>query len=260
MIAWMAGVALASLLGSMHCSAMCGPIAIWATSATAKGGCGSSVGSHGGLWHAAAAYHFGRLATYASLGAIAGLLGGVLDRGGSLVGFQQSAAWLAGGTMILVGLSQLLPVHRTHAMFAIPHTRLGQFLARGRVAVARLPRGLRAAAIGGMTGLLPCGWLYLFVLIAAGGGSIASGLATMTAFWVGTLPWLTAVLAGAAMIGQTRSGSLLKPLTAALIIAAGLSTMLWRSQVDLSNLRSVPLTEVSSTPLPCCRHAAEANR
>ena len=55
----------------------------------------------------------------------------------------------------------------------------------------RSPRGrprTRALVIGLLTGLLPCGWLYAFVVTAAGTGSRSRGAALMAVFWLGTLP------------------------------------------------------------------------
>jgi len=55
----------------------------------------------------------------------------------------------------------------------------------------------RAYLIGLATTLLPCGWLYTFVVVAAGTGSALAGANVMFVFWVGTIPMLTAVTAGA---------------------------------------------------------------
>jgi len=54
-----AGVFLASIIGSTHCSAMCGPIAV-------------TVHNRSGYL---ALYHIGRLLSYLTLGALAGLIG-----------------------------------------------------------------------------------------------------------------------------------------------------------------------------------------
>jgi hypothetical protein len=57
--------------------------------------------------------------------------------------------------------------------------------------------GVRAGLTGLVTTLLPCGWLYVFVTTAAASGHVLSGVAIMTAFWLGTLPMMMAVGAGA---------------------------------------------------------------
>jgi sulfite exporter TauE/SafE len=58
----------------------------------------------------------------------------------------------------------------------------------------------RAFLIGLVTTLLPCGWLYTFVAVAGSTGSMSGGAAVMMAFWIGTVPMLLAVAAGAARL------------------------------------------------------------
>ena len=67
-------VVTASLLGSMHCVGMCGPLAIWAS--------GAGEGRRGRqLAVATTLYHLGRLMTYALAGLIAGGAGQLVDLG-----------------------------------------------------------------------------------------------------------------------------------------------------------------------------------
>ena len=68
---------------------------------------------------------------------------------------------------------------------------------RGFGAVSRRGPVARALAIGSLTALLPCGWLYLFAATAAGTGGALSGAAVMAAFWAGTVPALALVGIGA---------------------------------------------------------------
>jgi sulfite exporter TauE/SafE len=85
----------------------------------------------------------------------------------------------------------------------------------------------RAWLIGALTGLIPCGWLWAFVIAAAGTGSPISGGLTMFAFWLGTVP---------AMVGLLRiTGPLLArvrarmpAITAVALIAIGLGTLALR--------------------------------
>src|SRR6056297_781995 len=97
----LAGAVLtASLLGSMHCVGMCGPLAIWAS------GAGDKVGPKT-LAASTSLYHFGRLTTYALAGAIAGLLGSLVDIGGGVLGIQVAAARLVGTVMVAMGVFKL---------------------------------------------------------------------------------------------------------------------------------------------------------
>jgi sulfite exporter TauE/SafE len=59
------------------------------------------------------------------------------------------------------------------------------------------PPVVRAAATGLTTTLLPCGWLYAFVVTAAATGSASRGALVMFVFWLGTLPVMLAVGIGA---------------------------------------------------------------
>ena len=52
---------------------------------------------------------------------------------------------------------------------------------------------LKPLAIGLVTALLPCGFLYAFVTVAAGTGSAAGGAAVMLFFWAGTVPILVSI-------------------------------------------------------------------
>ena len=136
------GIFLASLAGSPHCAAMCGPfVAFYA---------GTDTGSPRPVLHVA--YSLGRLAAYLALGLAAGALGAGVDRLGALAGVARVAAIVAGvdgrrGETMLALRRRLSPARATHA-------------ARPRPACwrVRLPVAVRAT----VTGLhrAPCGWLY----------------------------------------------------------------------------------------------------
>jgi uncharacterized protein len=209
------------------------------------------------------AYHGGRLVTYALVGAVCGLLGAALDLGGSLVGLHRAAAVLAGGTMIGV---------RDHQRPAISGLALAEHSGAGRSAAAPgvwPAAGHRLAALAScadhriVDGLLPCGWLWAFALIAAGTGNAGWGAAVMIAFWAGTVPVLASV--GAAV--QTLTGTLgrrLPLITALLLVAMGLGTIAERfvlsgeplvaplpahGPIDLEQ----QIEAVRQTPPPCCQ-------
>jgi hypothetical protein len=242
-------VMAASLLGSLHCVGMCGPFALWAT--------------HGsGGRTTIAAYHLGRLTTYLSAGLAAGVLGTAVSLGGELAGLQSLSAKLAGGLLIFLGLSRLLlmlPVFSA-APAAPAGSAWASLLQQAKPLLARRGPLAKAYAGGLLTTWLPCGWLYLFVLVAAGTGDVVLALTVMFAFWLGTLPVLTALALGARSLVPKLRGLL--PIAAAmLLIATGLYTATGRASADLSALvppRLRPADEVSAwigladTPLPCC--------
>lgn len=172
----------ASLLGSAHCAGMCGGfVAFYA---------GAAPGPR--RWPrrlAHLAYNGGRLGVYAALGAAAGTLGAALDTtGGVLLGIQRTAAIVSGVLIILWGARTLLEALGARVPRLGAPAGLRALAGRGIGAVATAPPPVRALVVGLATGLLPCGWLYVFLATAAGTGSAWSGAALMAVFWAGTLP------------------------------------------------------------------------
>lgn len=185
------GVLGASLLGSVHCAAMCGGFVCWYG--------GGNTGPHdgGARLHAHALYHGGRLAAYLLLGAVAGALGGAVTTAGEHAGVQQGAMLLA-GTLIVGWAAAALAARRGVSLAQLPvpaawQRALGRVLHHARTQ----PVGVRALLTGLLTTLLPCGWLYVFVATAGGTGSVTRGMALMALFWLGTVPALLAVGVGA---------------------------------------------------------------
>jgi len=260
---------LSSLIGSVHCAGMCGPLCLIASTSTAAGkpaeltiaGRGvTGVGSNGGEPTAtcqipAFAYHLGRLAIYSALGAIAGSLGAVVDLGSGLFGLQRAAALGAATFVISMGLMMLmrlagfgLPRFAQSAASLPSRVFSAHLLARAR----RLPALYRAAVLGLLSGLLPCGWLYAFVLVAAGTASVGSGVLVMLAFWLGTVPLLV-VLTVASQRLTGIGGPWLKLATACLLLIAGLGTIAHRSA------GSFGADGGSKSAMPeCCEPAAAA--
>jgi uncharacterized protein len=202
-------ILVSSLAGSLHCVAMCGPL----------------VGLHAGArsLRLALVHALGRLATYAVLGALAGLLGGAVDIAGHLAAIQHGAAIAAGVLIVGWGLRTIAVARgwittsgSAPALFQRGLTQL-----RTRRAVSR------AWLIGVLTGLLPCGWLWVFVVSAAGTGSPWTGAAVMSVFWLGTVPAMTGVLAfGGPIVAWARRK--LPVITAGVMIALGLLTLATR--------------------------------
>jgi len=177
-----------------------------------------------------AAYHGGRLATYAILGAVAGAVGASFDLGGSLVGVQRAAAGLAGAMMVAFGVIAVLRIHGVHIRKLRPPRVLERLLTAGhRAASSRSPL-VRALLTGLLTTLLPCGWLYAFVITAAGTGSPALGVLTMAVFWAGTVPVLATL--GVSLRAVTGAlGRRLPTITASAVVVVGLMMVIDRASV-----------------------------
>ncbi len=176
-------VASASVLGSLHCVAMCGPLVAmahrgappgkrWSASATAA------------LWHSS-----GRLLTYVSLGMAAGVVGKAVDVAGRVGSVQRVAAILSGLMLIGWGIWTVLPLAQRRA------TTGSSYFGKSLVQLRGRKPSVQAAMMGVLTGLLPCGWLWAFVAMAAGTASPWSGATVMAAFWLGTLPAMVGLLA-----------------------------------------------------------------
>ncbi len=217
MLALAGTVFVASLAGSLHCAGMCGGLVAFA----AAGGRGAPV-------HLA--YHGGRLVSYAALGLVSGALGAAIDLGGSAVGVKQGAAAVAGGLMVAFGVVVLLRWKGVR----VPHPPAPAFVREGfgrlMKRTAAQPPVLRAATIGLLSAFLPCGWLYAFVVTAAGTGSPWYGALAMAAFWAGTVPVLAALGVGV----QKLTGPLRRHLPVApavVLVAVGLATVFGRLEI-----------------------------
>lgn len=250
-------VFLASLLGSLHCAGMCGAFVAFAV--------GADPGSRTPRAMLHGAYNLGRLATYSVLGAVAGALGAGLDLGGSMLGVQRAATIGAGSVMIAFGVVMMLRAWGVRIGKLAPPKFMQKLAGKGMGAAMKHPPLVRAAATGLLTTLLPCGWLYAFVVVAAGTGNPLHGAAVMAFFWLGTLPVLIAVGTGV----QTLAGALGKhaPTVAALAITlAGLVTVVSRAMLPPmgEGLRVTPVSasgtgglidqveSLNSGEMPCC--------
>ena len=247
-------VVTASLLGSMHCVGMCGPLAIWAS------GAGERVGQKT-LLLSTTLYHLGRLSTYALAGVVAGFVGSLVDLGGNVLGVQVAAARLVGSVMIAIGVYKLWIMWRGRsASGTVSPSAIGGVLVKLRPYVFRLPVAGRGFATGLLTTLLPCGWLYLFALIAAGTGSPLRGAVVMSAFWLGSVPALVALVAGLRVLSQ-RYARLIPAVAATLLIFAGMFTASGRGFADFDSLQELrsdgtsleQVQQAGEKTLPCCQ-------
>lgn len=226
------GVVGASLLGSAHCAAMCGGFACLyggdSSVAPSAGAASVSPTSATSARTGHVAYHGGRLLAYTALGAAAGALGAGLDQVGQWAGVPRAAGIAAGLLLVLWGaglLATQLNVRRLHfGVNAGTPEGIARFIGGLLLRLRARTPGRRAFALGLLTGLIPCGWLYAFVVAAGGTGSAWRGAAFMALFWIGTVPALVAIA-----IGMRRAtGALQRRLpivSAVLVIALGLSAL-----------------------------------
>lgn len=220
-------VLLASLLGSLHCVGMCGGlVSLYAAGA----------GEQRARWSPHVAYHLARLAAYVSLGAIAGGLGSLLDLAGASAGLGSLGVLLTALMLAAWGLPRLLASGTgarplalgrgpAHAKGFVQRVQ-GVFVALAQ-RIRRFPPLARAGALGLSSALLPCGWLYAFVVLAAGTGSAAAGGALLLAFWLGTVPALLGLGLGLSRLSAPLRAHLPR-LSVALVLAVCLFNVLTR--------------------------------
>ena len=248
MIALLTTVFVASLLGSLHCVGMCGGFVAFYSGADGSGG------SRRLLSHAA--YSGGRLVAYSILGLAAGALGAALDLAGSLAGVQRIAAVAAGAVMIAWGIFALLQIGGVKIFKHGSTSRLAGWLRRGISLVGHRPPVVRAATVGLLSGVLPCGWLWAFVVTAAGTGSALGGVAVMAVFWAGTVPVLLALGLGAQVLSVPLRRHI-PAVTAVILVALGLYAIIGRPATAIAAIAkhqhategSVPSPD---DPPPCC--------
>ena len=231
------GILSASLLGSVHCAAMCGGFTC--VYADASGASGS--GAHVADAHRPTAstlqghllYNVGRLTSYLFLGALAGTLGAGITHAGALRGIQQGATLVASLLMIVWGATTLA-AHlgiRTGGHPRAPlwwQQQLGGLLVRLR----QRSVAVRALGMGLATTLLPCGWLYVFVTAAGGTGSIRDGMLLMALFWLGTVPaLLTVAVSAQSVLAPFRRT--LPALSSVVVLLIGALTLTGRFVMDV---------------------------
>lgn len=192
-LSMLAPILLASLLGSAHCVGMCGGfVALYSCQA------GASYGSH-------ISYNIGRLTTYLLLGALLGAMGAKLNQLGMVAGIGNFTAIAVGCTLLSWGIVGVLRSQKTQGgiklfLPAAAQNRLKQlyalllapFLDRSSLLTRALHPTVRSYLIGLVTTLLPCGWLYAFLAVAAASGSAMHAVGVMLTFWLGTLPAMVA--------------------------------------------------------------------
>ena len=268
---WGMAIIAASLLGSGHCVGMCGPFAVLATSGHMSQARGTS------KVISLAYYHLGRLATYLILGAMMGGLGSVADGLAIGSGLAPIAARWVGGFMVVMGAALLMKWWRGNSGL-VQHsrwtTRWNQWVLQVRKRWRFRSEAGAAFSWGLISTWLPCGWLYVFAIAAAGSGGALWGMMLMTAFWIGTLPLLSLVPIGVWWIAMgwnakltgwiTSAQPFVQPAAACMIIGFGVLTATSRAEISLAKLKapasnptpiapSERLKEVLDQPLPCCQ-------
>lgn len=225
----LAAVLVASLVGSLHCVAMCGPLAVL-----------HQGGPPGQRWQGLALHQAGRALGYAALGGLAGLVGTAVDLAGAALAVQRAAMVLAAVGLAAWAVLLIIGARRASAPAAS-----ASVFSRGLVKLRTHKPARRALGLGLLHAVLPCGWLWAFVALALGTGSAAMGAATLLAFWLGTVPALLGATALAApLLARVRARW---PYVTALLVLGLAGTAL---------LLRVPMLTPKPTGAPSCHDAS----
>ncbi len=181
---------LLGLASSLHCVGMCGPIAF---------SLGLNTDNKLDFTLRNLTYQFGRLSTYAILGAILGIVGFSV----SFAGLQNPLSIAVGILMILIallpknlGADNLGMKPFSKFMYQLKSS-LGKFLRRKNYSSLYIT--------GLLNGLLPCGAVYAALTGSMAMGNIGGSALFMVCFGLGTIPLMFAsVLAGNVVSLQTR--------------------------------------------------------
>ncbi len=148
-----------SFYGSLHCAAMCSPVA-----------------SYMAKKNLALSYHLGRGVSYTAIGALGGYLGSLFLES-QFQSLRIIAAILFAAVLIFFGLN--LFQQKTNSGWNFMH----------RFYSNKLPGFI----LGLLTVFLPCGWLYSYVLAAIATKSPVAGALVTFLFWIGGLPILSGI-------------------------------------------------------------------
>lgn len=206
----------ASLLGSPHCVAMCGPLTL-------------SFSRHGrkGIVF----YQLGRGIAYSTAGGIAGAIGHVSFGAKAMPWLSALTLFIIAMMLFLAGIRILLNQSLHLPVPALVNNVLSAFSRRiwGRVFSARISPTLGSLIAGILTVFLPCGHLLGFLAGAMATGTAFRGAVFMAAFWLGTVPalgfgvgWLSAIMRPGMKAAPRWSGVLL--ISAGLISLAAFAT------------------------------------
>ncbi|MBE9048365.1 sulfite exporter TauE/SafE family protein [Pleurocapsales cyanobacterium LEGE 10410] len=214
-------------LGSFgHCLGMCGPITI-ALALSQHDNNSNKINQrseqapslYGGVISDQLQFHFllntGRIVSYTLVGAILGGLGSIVVASGQLAGIgsslRQFMAIFTGILLVWFGLRQINPNWLPRLPFLHPvQGKIHQRLNSGMNQLSSQQQWWTPALLGGVWGLIPCGFLYTAQLKAVETGSLLAGAVTMFGFGLGTVPMMLGVGVSASKVSADRRSQLFR--------------------------------------------------
>lgn len=202
-----------AFLGSFgHCVGMCGGIVIAYSSTKVKSSWSKKMQT---IVHLL--YSFGRITTYTILGALFGLVGGVVTFDNLTSGIL---LLVTGSMMILIGLSLMGKIKfLTMLEHSCSKSPLYQNTFKSLIGSDSLTSFY---LLGMLNGLLPCGFVYVFAITAASTGSAFWGAFVMFIFGLSTLPALFSLGFFIGLFKQTNLRDLFIKIASFLVIGFGI--------------------------------------
>jgi uncharacterized protein len=216
------------LAGSLHCTAMCGPLLVSIHLSRAQ---------RVSLLKQNFLHHFGRILSYATMGAIMGSIGQVIG----FAGYQQKLALFS-----VLFLLVIFFLSKNGKGIKLP-ARLQKTWKK--LANSQSTAGL--LTLGIINGFIPCGLVYTALSAATLSNNALEGMLFMTLFGLGTLPILiTGVIIGLKSLNLSRKISSWVTPVATLLVATFL--ILKGLGLDINYL-SPKVNSVENKP-SCCEH------
>jgi len=202
-----------AFLGSFgHCVGMCGGIVIAYSSTKIKSEWSKKMQTTVHLL-----YSLGRVTTYTILGALFGLVGGVVTFDNLTSGILLLTT---GSMMVLIGLSLMGKIKfLTMLEHSCSKSPFYQNTFKSLIGSDSL---MSFYLLGMLNGLLPCGFVYVFAITAASTGSAFWGAFVMFIFGLSTIPALFSLGFFIGLFKQTNLRDLFIKMASFLVIAFGL--------------------------------------
>jgi uncharacterized protein len=253
-------IALLGFLGSFgHCVGMCGPITVAFALASQQ----SEPQSVSPPWQQQLLFHgllnLGRLLSYALVGGSIGAVGSVLIASGQMAGvgslLRQGLAMVTGILLIWFGLVQINPesLPRLPLLNPLGGNRLHHRLNAAMTRLSVRSHWWTPALLGGVWGLIPCGFLYAAQIKAAETGNLWRGAAVMGAFGLGTVPSMLGVGLTTAKLSADRRSQLFR-LGGWITLSIGVLTLLRTdAMVDVTGHGAIILLMIALAARPLSR-------
>lgn len=201
-----------AFLGSFgHCIGMCGGIVLAYSSIKIEPASSKVSKSVSHLL-----YSFGRVFTYAILGAVFGSIGGVVTFSNTANG---ALLIFAGIVMVLAGLSLM---GKIKFLTVIEHTFSSSQLYKNAFRnILNSKSNYSFFLLGMLNGLLPCGFVYFFAITAASTASPLYGALVMFIFGVSTIPAMFGLGFLSSMASATSFRNMMMSLSSVAVILYG---------------------------------------